>query len=105
MPEVLKVVSEPKVAPVLKPTTDSEKLEAGWRYVTIPDKDIYDYVFKGIWLNGTGSKPDYAPGTHLVPPDVADSLEERLRVWNAYNVRLMRPSADLKSLQEVSKNQ
>jgi hypothetical protein len=84
-----------------KHASESEKLELGWRWVTIPDKDPYDYVFKGIWLNGTGKDPDFAPGTHLVPPDVATALEERLLVFAKYNTRLMRPSADLTSLSQV----
>jgi hypothetical protein len=100
MPEVLKAVSEPKAVPVVKPETKEQKLEAGWRYVTIPDRDTYDYVFKGIWLNGTGSQPDYPPGVHLVHPDVADALEERLRVWTAYNLRLMNPTKDVKAILE-----
>lgn len=77
--------------------SNDEKLEAGWRYVTIPDRDIYDYVFKGMWIN----QDHYKPGKHLVPPDVADSLEERLVAWEDYSKRLSRPSAHLQSLQQL----
>jgi len=87
-----------------KTASDAEKLEAGWRTVEIPSKDPYDYEFKGIWLNGTGSQPDYAPGKHLVHPDVAAALEERLLAWAKYNTRLMRPTADLTSLSQVPGN-
>lgn len=84
-----------------KALSDADKLEAGWEYVTIPDRDVYDYVFKGIWLNGTGSQPDYAPGKHLVPHDVAVALNERLAVWARYNTRLMRPQADATTLAQL----
>lgn len=84
-----------------KNSSETEKLEAGWRYVEIPDKDPYDYVFAGIWLNGTGREPDFKPGKHLVHPDVATALEERLVVFAKYNTRLMRPQADLTSLSQV----
>lgn len=83
------------------PLSNDQKLEAGWRYVTIPDRDMYDYVFKGLWLN----QDHYKPGKHLVSPDVADSLEERLRVWEDYSKRLSRPSAHQQSLQQLNKNE
>jgi|SRR5579859_1362661 len=83
-----------------KTATTEEKLEAGWRYVTIPDKDPYDYVFKGIYLNDKF----FPPGTHLMEKDVADSIEERLAAFARYNVRLMRPTADLVSLGQLPGN-
>ena len=87
-----------------KASSESEKLEAGWQWITIPSKDPYDYVFKGIWLNGTGSEPDFKPGKHLVHPDVALSINERLAKFAEYNTRLMRPQADLTSLSQVPGN-
>jgi hypothetical protein len=80
-----------------KTSTDAEKLEAGWRTVEIPDKDPYDYVFQGIYLNNLHFKP----GKHLVHPDIAAALEERLVAFAKYNTRLMRPQADLTSLSQV----
>lgn len=80
-----------------KTAPEAEKLENGWRFVTIPDKDPYDYVFAGIYLNNEHFKP----GVHLLPKDKADSIEERLVAFAKYNTRLMRPSADLTSLSQV----
>ncbi len=80
------------------PATRSEKLDAGWEFVTVPDVDVYDHVFKGIGLNHT----NYGPGTHLVPPAVALYLKERLKVWNASMVRMLRPTANAAALNAVN---
>lgn len=77
--------------PLVPPNlSKEEQFEKGWRYVTIPDSDIYDFPFDGIWINNDHFKP----GKHLVPPEVADSLEERLTVWQREMIRLMRPGRD-----------
>jgi len=83
-----------------KTASDSEKLAQGYRYVTVPDRDPYDFEFKGIYLNNLF----FAPGKHLMAPDVADSIEERLQAFARYNVRLMRPQADLTSLSQLPGN-
>jgi hypothetical protein len=80
-----------------KTASDTEKLEAGWSWIDIPEKDPYDYVFKGIYLNNLF----FPPGKHLVEPDVAASINERLVAFSKYNTRLMRPTADLTSLSQV----
>ncbi len=90
----VKAVAKPK--PATKEDV-AAKLEAGYRYVTIPSEDLYNYKFNGISIN----LDTYTPGTHLVPADVADTLEDRLKVWNEYNVRLMRPQADVKALRQI----
>lgn len=97
-----KAPKAPEVPGVTVPTvfrTDAEKLDAGWTYVTIPDRDPYDFLFDGIYLNNEHFKP----GKHLVSPDVAASLEERLKAWNDYNVRLMRPQQHAASLAQATK--
>ena len=90
-------VKEVKAVPK---TEVADKLEQGWRYITVPKEDLYNYRFEGLWLNDT----HYGPGTHLVSKDVADTLEERLKVWAAQNVSLMRPNANRKALQELGNN-
>lgn len=92
--EVKKVAAPPKADNKLQ---IAEKLEAGFRYVTIESEDLYNYKFDGIWIN----QDHYKPGTHLVSSDIADTLEDRLQAWRAYNVRLMRPQADKKSLEDL----
>ena len=71
-------------------TDASEKLAEGYRYVTVPAEDIYENKFEGVWLNNR----HFAPGTHLVAPDIATTLEDRLKVWQASMIRLMRPGND-----------
>ena len=75
----------------------AEKLEKGWRYVTIPSKDIYDFKFGSVWNNVIELKP----GVHLLPPDLADDVEERLKVRSEGDIRLMRPQAHRKSLEQT----
>lgn len=77
--------------------SNDEKLEQGYRWVTVPLKDMYGYLFKGIALN-----QDYYPsGTHLLPSEVANEIEERLKKFQDYSIRLMRPDADVQSLKEI----
>ena len=97
-PEASEVVAAPEFNE--KTASNDEKLERGWRYITIPDRDVYDFEFKGIYLNNE----HFSPGKHLVHPDKADSIEERLVAWQKYNVRLMRPQADLTSLGQLPGN-
>lgn len=80
------------------PATRSDKLDAGWRFVTVPSVDVYDHVFKGIGLNAK----TFGPGTHLLPPDEASYLEDRLKVWNAAMVRMLRPTANAAALKAVN---
>jgi hypothetical protein len=92
---------EPKKAVAVKAVESksdvAEKLERGFRYVTIPDVDLYNYKFEGISVN----QDNYKPGKHLVSADIADTLEDRLKVWSDYNTRLMRPQADITALQQL----
>jgi hypothetical protein len=85
-----------KAAPVSPEV--AEKLEKGWRYVTIPEKDLYNYKFGSVWVN----QDEYKPGTHLVHPDVADTIEERLRVREIADRRLLRPDRDEKSVEQAT---
>lgn len=91
-------MSEVKTAAKKSPEA-LDKLAEGYRYVTIPAEDIYDHPFDGIWINNQHFKP----GTHLVDPQVADTLEDRLRVWQAAMIRLMRPSNDKKTVATMAK--
>lgn len=77
----------------------TEKLSQGYRYVTIPSKDIYDFPFEGIWINAN----QYKPGTHLVNSQVADTLEERLKVFERASIRLMRPSINKEAVEAVNR--
>lgn len=69
------------------PATKAEKLDAGWRYVTVPATDIYEYKFPGVDIN----RDHYGPGTHLLPAGIADELEAILKRANEADIRLLRP--------------
>jgi hypothetical protein len=72
------------------------KLEAGYRFVEVPERDTYDYEFQGFWINATHFKP----GKHLLPADWADEAERILRVWDQANRRLLQTSPHRKSQAE-----
>lgn len=84
----------PKAAKMTK--DDLAKLEKGYRFVEVPERDIYDYEFQGFWINNTHFKP----GKHLLPADWADEAERILKVWDTANRRLLRASPHNKSLSE-----
>jgi hypothetical protein len=86
--------SMPKAAKLSK--EDLANLEKGYRFVEVPERDIYDYEFQGFWINNTHFKP----GKHLLPADWADEAERILKVWDTSNRRLLRASPHNKSLSE-----
>jgi hypothetical protein len=97
--------------PSKKPTPEQlKKLAEGYRYITIPATDIYDYPFDGIHIQG-GTRKDgtgalnlhFMPGKHLVAPDIADEVESRLKIWQDSMLRLMRPTAHRKSQEEATR--
>lgn len=59
-------------------------------YITVPDRDLFDHPFSGIWIN----KTEYKPGTHLVEKGIAMYLKERLDVWQQEQIRQLRPNPD-----------
>jgi len=71
-----------------KPTPEQlTKLQEGYRYVTIPAKDMLDYPMTSIWIN----RDEYKPGmTHLLRGDIADELERILAKFQESTWRLMR---------------
>jgi hypothetical protein len=85
--------------PVKKPSAEAlSKIAEGWRYVTIPAVDVYEHAFDGIWRNNQ----EFKPGTHLLSAEDADYVEERLKVWQASMLRLMRPGIDRVSVQQAN---
>ena len=77
------------------------KLEDGYRFVDVPERDTYDYKFQGFWINNVHLKP----GKHLLPNDWADEAERILRVWDKANRRLLRTTPHNKSVAEASQGQ
>lgn len=68
--------------------------------ITMPATDLYDHTHPGVQLN----RHKFEPGkTYLVRADVAAEITMRLKMFDREQVRLLRPNADRKSLNEVNK--
>lgn len=68
--------------------------------VTIPATDLFDQPHPGVRLN----RHKFEAGkTYSVRSDVAAEVEERLAMFHGEQVRLLRPNADRKSLNQVNK--
>jgi hypothetical protein len=68
--------------------------------ITMPSTDLYDHTHPGVQLN----RHKFEPGkTYLVRADVAAEIQMRLKMFDREQVRLLRPNADRKSLNEVNK--
>ena len=74
-----------------RPTTVTELYgtpKETWQYVTLPDEDPLGKKFATIRLN----KEVFEAGqTYNVPPQIADYLKERIKVFNRSCVRLLQP--------------
>lgn len=68
--------------------------------ITMPATDLYDHTHPGVQLN----RHKFEAGkTYLVRQDVASEITMRLKMFDREQVRLLRPNADRKSLNEVNK--
>jgi hypothetical protein len=85
-----------EIQEVAKSTPSPEKFVE----ITIPASDLYDHTHPGVQLN----RHRFEPGkTYLVRQDVASEITMRLKMFDREQVRLLRPNADRKSLNEVNK--
>lgn len=89
-------MAELKKVEVLDPWKSNKET---WQYVTIPDEDPLGKKYPNIGLNAHSFK---AAETYLVPPQVAEYIKDRVKVFNRSCVRLLQPNADMKSISEVS---
>jgi len=91
--EAREVVRQPieKAEQVVKPTG-----RENWVYVTIPTHDLLGDVHPGIGIN----LEHWGPGTHLVAPDKAQQISERLRVFDQATLRVLSPRKDLLSISQ-----
>lgn len=85
-----------KAVDVAAESTTGQKME----YVTLPEKDMFDYPFSGISIN----RDHYGPGTHLVPSDIAEELRTILARAQAQDIRILQPRKDFKALEAIYKN-
>lgn len=87
-------VSEIKEVP--KPTLSSNEMV----YITIPAADLYDHTHPGVQLNRVRFE---AGRTYHVRAEIADEINDRLKKFAGEQVRLLRPNADRKALDDVNK--
>jgi hypothetical protein len=71
-----------------------------WVYVTIPERDMFDMPFQGIGIN----RDHYGPGTHLVPPGIAEEILTILARAQAQDMRILQPRKDMKALEALYRN-
>jgi len=69
-------------------------------YVEIPAADLFDQPHPGVRLNRVKFE---AGKRYSVRADVAIEVEDRLRRFNAEQVRLLRPNADRRALTDVNR--
>jgi hypothetical protein len=80
------------------PTTTAPA-EPEFEYVTVPDRDIFDFPHPGVRIN----RDYWGPGTHKIPVAQAKVVKERLAVFMAQNIRIMQPRKDTRALGDLYK--
>lgn len=79
----------PKIdAPV---ATSHKTEERGKRWVEVPEKDLYEFIFPTIRIN----LMEFPPGRHYVDAEIADTIEDRVRAKQKADVRTMQRNPDL----------
>lgn len=73
--------------------------KANWEYVTVPDRDILDYPFPGIGIN----LQHFGPGTHKVPPDIAQEIRDRLAMAQKQDIKLFSAKVNMTALAQLAK--
>jgi len=80
----------------VKPTPTGDE----FMYVSIPATDLFDQPHPGVRLN----RHKFEAGkTYTVRAEAAIEVEDRLKKFSIEQVRLLRPNADRKSLNEVNR--
>jgi hypothetical protein len=82
------------------PSTTEEKLAQGWQYVSIPKEDPINSKqdHPAIRIN----RRAFAPGqTYLLPPQMAETVRQRLAAFHVRQMRVLKPDVDTSAL-EVS---
>ena len=73
--------------------TSSNQDARGKRWIDVPEKDLFDFPYPTLRVN----LQEFGPGKHFVDADLADFLEERMKIKYQADVRIMRPSQDYTS--------
>lgn len=72
--------------------------QATWQYVTIPQENALGEVHAKLSLN---RHEFFAGQTYLVPKEAAESLTERLHVYNKSCIRILQPRRDFDALSKI----
>lgn len=94
MPEVKNLKNADAAAPTTTAPATPE-----FEYVTVPEKDLFDYPHPGIGLN----RDHFGPGTHKLPYEVAQEVKKRLAIFEAQNIRILQPRKDMRALLDLYK--
>jgi hypothetical protein len=70
-----------------------------YRWVEIPERDMYDHPHPGVGIN----LDHYGPGRHYVEEVVAGEIERILKRFEIQNIRLLQPRKDMTALNDLAK--
>lgn len=74
-------------------TTSSVPDARGKRWVEVPEKDIFDFPFPTIRINLLA----FGPGKHFVEADTADFIEERVKIREHADKRILMRNPDVQA--------
>jgi hypothetical protein len=81
-------------------TTSSKPEPRGKRWVEVPEQDIFELTFPTIRVNLL----EFGPGKHYLDADLADWVEERVRVRQKADIALLRKNPDRITQDVMSRN-
>lgn len=87
------------VAKVDNPSVEAPK--PAKRYVTIPERDLFDQPHPAIRINHF----TFASGTHYLDAELANTVEERLLAYTRANIRILQPTRDISSEKLLERGQ
>jgi hypothetical protein len=86
-----------------RPQTMTEAMrsdKADWEFVTIPKEDAIGNPHCGVGLN----QEHWGPGTHQVPPVIAEFINARLAILDRQTRRILLPRQDEKTVAQMGRN-
>jgi len=88
-----------KIAAKASQTTDWDSDQSTWEYVTIPEENALGERHDSMSINNHV----FAPGqTYKVPPKIAETLRDRLKVYARACVRILQPKRDVDAERRVA---
>jgi hypothetical protein len=70
-----------------------------WVYVSIPTEGILDNNVPTFCIG----RYEFAPGKHLVPQDIAETLADRINAWWKAQIKIFQPHQDMGALRDLYK--